>query len=483
MTIYLIKSLFSLAFFYVGYLIIAKEKRFELARFYLLGTVLISLVAPIFPITINYSFQTFDQTQEVFQSISNKISNSSIPTNHSEGSNTTTETSQTLVLIIGLYLLGCVVMLHRYVRNLLSILSLFRKSEKRKEKEFRLALVKEDIVPFSFGSYVFMNQSDSLDTELNQHILIHEQAHTKNLHTLDNILIETLLIFYWFNPMLWIYRRAIKENHEFIADQSVLKTKDIALYADFILSAAQRNTTTIFRSNFNYFLTKKRLLMMNRTKTSKLNFGYKLAGTLLVVLVSSLIFAFKPAKNESSKDGNFVVVIDASHGGKDDGAINAKLNLKEKDITLAISKEISSVSNNNRITYVFTRKNDETVGLNERVDFINKTKPNLVISLHSNQSTDVNLQGLEVYYSEENTDAKKSKSYAEMFKNNVRIGKSASQVKSARFKLIKNVNCPSVLLEMGYISNNEDLKFIKSPKNQRYIATRIAEVVNTISDI
>ena len=481
MIIYLIKSLLSLAFLYLGYLMIAKEKRFQLARFYLLGSVIISLLAPLLPISINYSFVTFDKTQEVFQSVSSKFSSPSPSTNHNEGQNITTGSSKILFLIIGLYVLGSLGMMYRYVRNLASILNLLLKSEKSIVKGCKLVFVREDIVPFSFGSYIFINQAASLENELNQHVLIHEQAHTKHLHSIDTLIIETLLIFYWFNPMLWVYRRSIKENHEYLADESVLKTKELAAYAEFLLLATQRNTTSLFGSYFNYFLTKKRLLMMNRTKTSKLNFGYKLAGTSLVFLVSSLIFAFEPIENSGEKNGDFVVVIDASHGGMDNGTTNKKLNLKEKDITLAISNELSKTHNTNKVTYLFTRKNDKSLSLDERVDFANKANANLVISLHMNESSDANQKGLEVYYSESNVAVQKSRSYAETFKKGIKIGESESKIKTARFKLIRNVNCPSVLLEMGFLSNNEDMEFMKAAKNQKSIAAQIAEVVNIIS--
>ena len=193
---------------------------------------------------------------------------------------------------------------------------------------------------------------------------------------------------------------------------------------------------------------------------------------ILVVLSISLLglFAFKSI--ESKK----IIVIDAAHGGDDSGAILE--GLQEKIIVEAIAKKIKSKNNNENLEIVLLREGDHFIELGERVSVINKLNPNLVISLHINGSKDFSKNGVEAYISPDVKFYKQSKESAEnvlekIAAENLFKGK----VSEANFFILKKSDCPAMTLEMGYLTNESDRKYITSEKGQNEIAAKILEAI------
>lgn len=77
--------------------------------------------------------------------------------------------------------------------------------------------------PFFFLNYIFVNRSLQ-DSEDFHRMMAHEMEHVKQGHSVDVLLLELLTVFQWFNPFMWMLRRAIRENHEFLADRAVLNS-------------------------------------------------------------------------------------------------------------------------------------------------------------------------------------------------------------------------------------------------------------------
>lgn len=193
---------------------------------------------------------------------------------------------------------------------------------------------------------------------------------------------------------------------------------------------------------------------------------------ILVVLSISLLglFAFKSI--ESKK----IIVIDADHGGDDSGAILE--GFQEKIIVEAIAKKIKSQNNNENLEIVLLREGDHFIELGERVSVINKLNPNLVISLHINGSKDFSKNGVEAYISPDVKFYKQSKESAEnvlekIAAENLFKGK----VSEANFFILKKSDCPAMTLEMGYLTNESDRKYITSEKGQNEIAAKILEAI------
>ena len=179
-------------------------------------------------------------------------------------------------------------------------------------------------------------------------------------------------------------------------------------------------------------------------------------------------------------NSKFTVLIDPAHGGIDKGAI-ASIDISEKEIVLSLAKEIISASAGQQVKYVFTRKSDKAVSLEDRSTMAAKYKADLFISLHVNHAANKNFNGMEVYYSENNQQNKLSYEYALLFNKQISFSKNSSKpVQKNDFKVLVDTSCPALLINFGYLSNDSDLAFVSSTKNQREIAQQIVDIMNDI---
>jgi len=195
---------------------------------------------------------------------------------------------------------------------------------------------------------------------------------------------------------------------------------------------------------------------------------------LSILAFAFTLFAFVP-KNEKIK-----VVIDVSHGGDDFGATFHTA--VEKDIVASIAQKIKNLNHNKEVEIYFTREEDKMIPLKERVNFVETIHPDLVISLHSNANKKENLSGIECYISDKETTYEKSNTLAEQLitqlskKTNLKnLG-----VKKASFSLLKNTKVPSILIELGYLSNENDRTYIENKDNQIEVAQTIFNFISSI---
>lgn len=134
----------------------------------------------------------------------------------------------------------------------------------------RLYHVDQPIIPFSFGRSIFLNQSMHTEAELKE-IIRHEFIHVKQRHSFDMIWSEWLCILNWYNPFAWLIRKAIRQNLEFIADHQVLQSGLDRKQYQYILLKVTGITSFSIATNFNFSSLKKRIAMMNKTKSAKVH--------------------------------------------------------------------------------------------------------------------------------------------------------------------------------------------------------------------
>ena len=243
----------------------------------------------------------------------------------------------------------------------------------------------------------------------------------------------------------------------------------------------------------------------------KNNLGFIVESRPVTRQISEKIYEARAPGRYSIKS----VIIDAGHGGKDPGAIGRRLHVKEKDLTLSIAKKLKSILEDNGIRVIMTRSSDEFVSLPERARIANSSGADLFVSVHINASQSRSMSGFECYYLSEATND--NARALEAFENatlktdegtvvehsgnldktlwdmklteNRRESAGLAQdicnavdnslvtrnrgVKTARFYVIKFTRIPSVLVEIGYLSNKfEELKL----KDDSY-ADRMADVI------
>jgi N-acetylmuramoyl-L-alanine amidase len=167
------------------------------------------------------------------------------------------------------------------------------------------------------------------------------------------------------------------------------------------------------------------------------------------------------------------IVIDVSHGGQDNGATVNGFN--EKEIALNIANKIKELNKNSNVEIILTRDSDKFLSLNERAEQINKLKPDFVISLHTNSTNKEKESGKEIFVSDKNKQKEKSGSLAlELFYS---FNDRNVEIKKADFYLLKNVEYPIVLVELGYLSNEYDREILTTEKGQSELAESILRVI------
>ncbi|RYX92870.1 M56 family metallopeptidase, partial [bacterium] len=198
-------------------------------------------------------------------------------------------------ILSALFYLGVLLMSVRLAIQFISLYRIHRKSNPDILANYKVRTLDESVSPFSFWQTIYVNPSLHDEKELDT-ILAHETVHVKQWHSIDIILAELSVVFYWFNPGVWLIKKAVKENLEFITDQKVLRNGiDKKDYQYSLLGVGQLNTSVALVNNFNLSDLKKRIQMMNTKRSSRLTlsrYAFALPTLLLITL------AFTVSKKE-----------------------------------------------------------------------------------------------------------------------------------------------------------------------------------------
>ncbi len=255
--LYLIKSVTWLTGFFLVYIIFLRNERFfVLNRIFLISGILASLLLPF--LTLRYTvLLTASGSAEAGDVVAAGVKSSS---GFITGANVG-------LLLIFIYLAGIMFILFMIIKQCRPAIRVIR--EKGLTSSSPVKLIKTDEYPtsFSFFSYVFVNPSVP-DIEIKE-ILNHEVVHIRQKHWLDLILVELLCLIQWFNPLVWIYIRLVRQNHEYIADEVALqRTSDPAVYRAALLNQIVGSPVISLGNSFNYSLNKKRFKMMKNIISS-----------------------------------------------------------------------------------------------------------------------------------------------------------------------------------------------------------------------
>jgi hypothetical protein len=167
-------------------------------------------------------------------------------------------------------LTGMSIMLVRLLVQFISFRRMMRKAEFISGSDMKIFHVDENIIPFSFGNSIFINPRLHSETEL-QEIIRHEFVHVKQVHSIDIIWGELLCLLNWYNPCAWLLKRSIRQNLEFIADRKVLENGIAKKEYQYLLMKVMGNNQYSIANQFNFSSLKKRIAMMNKLKSARLN--------------------------------------------------------------------------------------------------------------------------------------------------------------------------------------------------------------------
>lgn len=172
-----------------------------------------------------------------------------------------------------------------------------------------------------------------------------------------------------------------------------------------------------------------------------------------------------------------IVVVDAGHGGEDTGSYAKRGTWSEKDYNLDFVSKIAASWQDNRVKLYFTRTKDEALSLSERVEFANEVEADLFVSIHCNSTDEYAGSGLEALY-KSNRFKEESKAIAKKSLENLEEATglvNRGVLDGQSIYIIRNANMPTILLEMGFLSDEKDLAYIE----QEDCRQKMAEVICT----
>lgn len=289
---FLIKSSICLAVFLGFYhLILEREKIHKFNRFYLLISILISLIIPF----VTFEFIEFVETAPVIQyNEPINIDKTIVVLNQNPTIDkviTTQESIDYLPYVLwSTYVLISLIFLFRFSKNYFKLIVKSKINPSVKYKNANLIMLDEKILPHTFLNFIFVNSEDFKNKNIEDELFAHEMVHVNQKHTLDILFIEFLKALFWFHPLFYLYKKAIQLNHEFLADEEIVTTyNNVPYYQNLLLHKSNGNTTIYLASNLNYLITKKRLLMMTKNTSKKIALLKKVAA---IPILAGLIYFF-----------------------------------------------------------------------------------------------------------------------------------------------------------------------------------------------
>jgi len=498
---YFLQVVFCSAIMMGYYWLVLRDNKFhQYNRFYLLTIAALSWIVPL--IKIHWNETNFSEDTNIYYFLS------AVAENNTEIESSFKLNWYNISWQNGLKLLyagGVLFLLTGFFVSLFRIYQLFKLNKVKTLGDIDLVITNAKGTPYSFFRYIFWNEAIDLSSATGQQILQHEITHVKEKHSYDKLFVQLILIAGWFNPLFWLIKKELHMIHEFIADKKCVDNGDTASLAQMLLTAAYPQHHFSLTNSFFFSPIKRRIAMLSKQPTTKFSYLRRLIVLpLLAIIVVLVAFRNKETTQPISVESvintiykdisgkstpsiaplmvdlkkDYTIVINAGHGGADKGGLGVDGKTTEAALTLELANTIKSLNQNSRLNLVLTRNQDETQSVAEVAAIANKAKPDLFVSLHYNSSKNNQLSGTEIFIA----NPAKTNSYnahlqfANQLANDLDDLKMPfNGIKSRKegVYVLQNINCPSVLVEAGYLSNQNDLNKIASSNFRESLAVAI----------
>jgi hypothetical protein len=265
-------------FFLSYHILLRKETFFNSNRWFLLAGLISSVVLPLVVFT---KIVWVDPTPTNFDW-------SKIPMT-TPAENEASEINWYLVFAI-VYSIGILVFLIKIAFDFYSLSKVLKGKNIQHQADFKFIDVKENVSPFSYFNSIVYNSSLYSAAEL-ENILEHEKVHSTQNHTIDVLISRLFCVVFWFNPLVWLYKNAIVQNLEFIADNEASKNiSDKKAYQLTLLKITTQENCVAITNHFYQSLIKKRIVMLNKNQSNKRN-SWKYA--FVIPILGAFVFFFQ----------------------------------------------------------------------------------------------------------------------------------------------------------------------------------------------
>lgn len=356
--IYILKVNALLILFYLVYqLALSRETFYKHSRWFLLSGLFVSLVLP---------FVTFTKIEyyEVKKSIDNQFFQAVTATNEIVQEPILTN-QEILFLIYGMICFGFL------IKTLFDFFKLFKIIKvSNSEKRDNLVYINTNLVhtPFSFFNYIVFNSELINPIEL-QNIIKHEEAHSMQKHSFDTLLAQFFIILFWFNPIVWLYRKSIVQNLEFLADSfAIQQVSDRTVYQKTMLKITTQASNISIINTFNQSSIKKRIIMLNTNQSNRKNI-WKMALILPIIVGFIYLFQVKVVAQEKIKieenEGLNRAVVDSAV------AVGESYSINKHSTDVELKNDAASLMKDHNIDYKFSniKRNDKDEIIAIKIEF------------------------------------------------------------------------------------------------------------------
>lgn len=289
-------------------LLLQRETFYRLNRLILISCLCLSFILPLISIPQDWAFTNQQITATAPEELNTrtpvfaKVEDYASPSNFNQSSqskqpqNSMDETAEKQPLIqrilqwaFYIYWIGVAAFTLNFLLQLFVLLYQAYTKPVIRDGRFRIVELDGDKAPCSFANNIFINPS-KYDWDTYNQVLLHEKIHIQQRHSLDILIAEIVLIFQWFNPFAWLYRKELENNLEFLTDDAVLDNNiEKQSYQESLLKVSAPHLSLGITTNYNQSLLKKRIIMMN-TKRSSLRtmWKYFFLAPLLICLMCGL---------------------------------------------------------------------------------------------------------------------------------------------------------------------------------------------------
>jgi len=300
--IYIAKSSGLLVLFYCAYyFLLRKETFFNSSRWFLLAGLITSIVLPFLVYTRIVWIEPAPIPSETAIYSASALNYSQVYTPQ-HIPNETFEINWNYV-VLAVYALGFLALVIKFALDFYSLNSVLKGKKVQQQADFKFIDINENIAPFSYFDYIVYNSSMYTSLEL-ENIIEHEKVHSDQNHTVDVLISRAFCVLFWFNPIIWLYKKAILQNLEFIADsEAAKKISDKKAYQYTLLKITTHESCVATTNHFYQSLIKKRIVMLNKNQSKKRNY-WKYYAIIPALVAFVLLFQIKIIAQEKERKEN-----------------------------------------------------------------------------------------------------------------------------------------------------------------------------------
>ena len=300
--IYIAKSSGLLVLFYFAYyFLLRKETFFNSSRYFLLAGLITSVGLPFMVYTKTVWIEPAPVEDFIVTENSNAVPAlhyTQFPVTH-QIQNESFDINWNYVLL-AVYIIGFVALVIKFAIDFYSLSTVLKGKKVQQQADFKFVDINENIAPFSYFDYIVYNSSMFTPSEL-ENIIEHEKVHSDQNHTVDVLISRVFCVLFWFNPIIWLYKKAILQNLEFIADsEAAKKISDKKAYQYTLLKITTHESCVAITNHFYQSLIKKRIVMLNKNQSKKRNY-WKYYAIIPALVAFVLLFQIKTIAQEKER--------------------------------------------------------------------------------------------------------------------------------------------------------------------------------------